>query len=248
MAATISDLANGVSAVAAASLATGATVTAAVGDWLVVLVAASNDGSAGASSISGVVDSDAVNTYTQRAIVNYDPGAAGAGATLGVFTCQVTQALSGDTITANFSPNTSEKSIQVYRVQPGASEAISFIACDATGVTGNATSHAAATVAVDSGDIIFGAAAIETDDAVTGDTDSDNGAWSSILTRLADGGADAATMSCSSQYKTTTGTGNQAWACSTVSARDSARTYLVIRSAVPAAGSPYYAYNQMMGA
>jgi hypothetical protein len=43
-------------------------------------------------------------------------------------------------------------------------------------------------------------------------------------------------MSCSSQYKITTGTGDQAWACTTASARDSAATYLVLRSAVAAGG------------
>lgn len=233
MAATISDLANGTSIVSSATVVTGSTVTASVGDGLVVLVAASNDGSSGAASLTTVVDSDAVNTYTQRALINYDPGAAGAGATLGIYTCVVTNALSGDTITANFSPNTSEKAIQVYKLVPGASEVISFVEADTTGSTGNASTYSAATVSVTSGDIIFGAAAIETDDAITGDTDTDSGSWSAIITRLADNGADASTMSCCSQYKTVSATANQAWACTSSTARDSARTYVIMRSAVP---------------
>lgn len=234
MAATISSAGDGVITASAATVATGATVTASVGDWLVVLVAVDNSGTNGAEPITNVVDSDAINSYTERAVINYDPGAASAGATLGIFTCSVTSALSNDTVTCNLSPNGTQAGIQVYRVQPGASEVVSFIACDTTGVTGNATSYTAATISVTSGDIIFGAASIETDDTVTGDTDTTNGSWSTILTRLGDGGADAAAMSCSSQHKTTTGTGNQDWACTTATARDSARTYLVIRSAVPA--------------
>jgi len=238
MAATISDLANGTGSAAGTPLATGATVTASVGDWLVVIAAASNDGTAGAASITTAVDSGGVNTYTNRAMINYDPGAAGAGATLGIYTCAVTSAIMNGTITINQSGDTSDKAVQVYKLVPGASEVISFIAADTTGSTGNATTHSAATVSVTSGDIIFGAAAIETDDAVTGDTDTTNGSWSSIITRLDDNGADAAAMSCSSQYKTVTATANQAWACTTVSLRDSARTYCVVRSAVPPAFQP----------
>jgi len=231
MAATISDLANAADTTADTACTTGATVTAAVNDWLVVIAAASNDGTNGAASMTTVVDSDGVNVYTQRALINYDPGAAGAGATLGIYTCRVTSALSLDTITTNYSVNTSQKSCQVYKVVPGAGEMVSFISADTTGVTGNLTEYLANTVAVTSGDIIFGAAAIETDDTVTGDSDSTNGSWSSVLTRLADGGADGATMSCVSQYKTTTGTGNQVWSATTTTGRDSAISYLVLRSA-----------------
>ncbi len=231
MALTISDLGNGVSAVAGTTLATGATITASVGDALLVIVGASNDGttpSAGASSISGVVDSDGVNTYDAKATINYDPGAAGAGATLAFYLCIVAAALSSDTITVNFSPSTSERSVQVYKIVPSAGKSISTIAVDGTGVTGNFTTYAATGVSVTSGDAIFGAAAIETDDAVTGDSDTTNGSWSAVLTRLADGGADASTMSCVSQYKITTGTGTQNWAATTATGRDSAISYIII--------------------
>jgi len=129
--------------------------------------------------------------------------------------------------------NTPEKAVQVYKVVPGASEVVSFIACDGTGSTGAVSPYTAPTVSVASGDMIWGAAALETDDAVTGDGDTTNGSWSAIITRLADNGADASAMSCSSQYKTVTATGNQSWECTTATGRDSARTYLVLRSAVP---------------
>ena len=233
MAATISNLANGTSITNDTACATGATVTAAINDWLLVVAASANAGTNGAASQSGVVDSDGVNTYTQRALINYDPGAASAGATLGLYTCQVTSTLSLDTITVNHSVNTPEKAVQVYKIVPGASEVISLVAVDTTGQTGNSTLYGSDAVSVASGDMIFGAAAIETDDAITGDADTTFGSWSTILTRLADNGADASTMTCSSQHKTTTGAGDQTWGCTSSTARDSARTTIVLRSAVP---------------
>lgn len=228
MALTISQAGNGVVTSSAASVATGNTITAAAGDWLVAFVAASNDGNVGASAIGTLSDSSSNPGWTNRATINYDPGAAGAGATLRVATCAVTVALSSGSVSCSMSPNITEGAIQVYKVVPGAAQVVTFRACDTTGSTGNATSYTAAQVSVTSGDTIFGAAAIETDDAITGDTDTTNGSWSTIWTVLADAGADASTMSVASQYKTATGTGNQNWACSSTTGRDSARTYLVI--------------------
>jgi len=233
MAATVSDLANGVGTTSTTTVVTGATVTGAVAsrDWFVVVVAGDNNGSAGVASLTTVVDSGASNVYTNRALINYDPGAAAAGATLGIYTCPVTADITNGTITANFSPATVAKAIQVYRVRPATGEVVSFIAADATGVTGSATSHAAATVSVTIGDIIFGATAIETNTAVTGDTDTTNGSWSAVVTRLANVSAtDLSSITSSSQYKTVTATGNQDWACTTAAAKDSARSYLVLRS------------------
>jgi len=247
MSATISNLANGTSITSNTTVVTGGTVTASVGDGLVVIVTASNDGSNGAASLTTVVDSDGVNVYTQRALINFDPGAAGAGATLGFYTCVVTQALSSDTITANFSGNTSEKTIQVYKMVPGAGEKIVFESADGTGVTGNLTTYAAATVSVPQGYTIFGAAAIETDDAISGDSDTTNGSWTAVVTRLADNGADAATMSGTSQYKTVTATGDQSWAATSATARDSAITYIIMSSKFEASAAIAEAADAMAG-
>lgn len=229
MAFTISDLANGTSTTNNTTLASGATVTANVGDWLVVLVAAANSGTSGAASISGVSDGSG-NTYTQRAIINRTDGSvASDGATLGVYTAPVTTLLSSGTVTVSFSANCAEKSVQVYRVSPGVGETVQFVACDATGATENAASHSAPTVSVTSGDTIFGASAIETDDAITGDSDTTNGSWSALISRLADGGLDPSAMVGVSQYKTVTGTGNQSWTVTETFSHSAASTYLVLR-------------------
>jgi hypothetical protein len=246
MSATVSGGGQGTSITADTTLASSANLDAAIGDWVLVEVAASNDGTNGAASgIASIVDSDGVNVYTLRATINYDPGAAGAGATLYFFTCPVTDALTSASVTVTFSVNTSEKAMQVWRIQPGAGEVISLVSVDTTGSTGSATTHSAPTVSVPVGGVIFAAAAIETDDTVTGDSDTTNGAWAGLTTRLADNGADAATMSLCMQGKIVTGAGDQAWACTTVSGRDSARSTLVLKSVVPPASNIKAASNHI---
>lgn len=231
MALTITDAGNGTSTSSSSSLSTGSTVTASVGDMLLAVVAGDNNGTSGAVSLASVQDSGG-NTWTQRALINQDPGSAAAGATLGIYTAAITSALSSGTVTANFSPNTAAKALQVYRVQPGAGELVQFIAADATGSTGSTTTHAAATVSVNNGDTIFGCAAVEQDAVgVTGDSDTTNGNWSSIISRIANTGSGSSSMLSASQYKTVNATGNQAWSCTTPSAADSARSYLILRAA-----------------
>jgi hypothetical protein len=230
MALTITSAENVRDTTSSASQTTGATINAAVGDWLIAQVSADNNGTNGASSISSVQDSSG-NTWTQRALINQDPGAAAAGATLAVYTCAVTVALVNGTVTANFSPNTTSKSTQVYQAVPGAGEAVQFVAAynttDASSASSTAT-HSAPTVSVNNGDTIFGFAAIETNATATGDSDTTNGSWSTLISRLSDTGTDATSMRGCSQWKTVNATGNQDWACTTVSSKDSARSYLVI--------------------
>jgi hypothetical protein len=231
MAATITDIGNATSITSDQTLSTAA-ISVQSGDWLVAILAGSNDAGAGTTPFDNPAaqqNGTPVINGVQRADVTYDPGAAGAGATCNFCTIPITDTRN-EAVATKFLVDTSQKAIQVYRVRPGAGETISFIAAETTGSTGNTQTHSAPTVSVTSGDIIFGAAAIETDDIVIADSDTDSGSWSLIITRLADGGADASTMSCVSQYKTVTATANQAWACTTASGRDSARTYLVLRS------------------
>lgn len=224
---TISDLGNGNSSSSGATVATGSTITASTGDWLVAIVAADNNGTNGATSLSSVTDSSS-NSWTQRALANQDPGAAAAGATLGIFTAPITSAPSSGTVTANFSPATTSKAIQVYRVQPPAGCAVIYIDADATGTTGASAASATTTVSVIINDTIFGAVAIETGTpGPSGDADSTNGSWSSALIRAGNTGTNATSMVNLSQYKTATATGNQTHN-STFSSTDWAASYLIL--------------------
>lgn len=232
MAATISNADGATATVGAATFDSSGGFAANVDDWLGILLSVSNDGTNGASCFTSfqiIVEGDA--TITVRANILYDPGAAGAGANLVLATGAVTTGFSAGKVRANFSPNFSQAAMRVLKIVPGASEAISFVEADATGLTGNTTTYSAATVSVTNLDMIFAAAAIETDDSITGDSDTTNGSWSTVDTVLADGGADASCMCLTYQYKTVTGTGNQDWACTSATARDSARSYMVLRSA-----------------
>jgi len=220
-------------------LTTSAVITAAIGDYLVVVLAATNAMPDGSSSFLDLVDSDGINTYTVRAHINNNrEGSSNLGTTLVLATCAVTDTLTSATISANFDPasagaGTRTKAMTVYRIQSAGT--ISYVTADATGQTGNDTLHAANTVSVVNGNIIFGAAALETGISITGDTDTLNGSWSAVETVVADpGSTDDINQSCVSQYKTVTATGNQSWSCSTTTAKDSARSYVVIKPAATA--------------
>lgn len=219
-------------------------VTASVGDVLLLCIAAVNTGGSGvAAVINSIADNagSSTNVYSQRGTTgNYTPGAIiGDGASQFFFECPVTTALSGATITITFSANNPQKAAEVYRMQPGVGETVAFVSVG-TASGGNRTSHSASTVSVTNGHTIFAMAAAETDDAITGDSDTTNGSWSTISTILADAGADPSSMSCSSQYKTVNATGNQSWACTTGSSRDSVANtiiYGIPKSIVAGAGS-----------
>lgn len=208
----------------------GLSTNASPGDVLVIAVAADNNGTNGASSTSSTLTDSASsgNVYTRQNETLHDPGAAAAGETLTIWTCPVTVTLSSTALQASFSPNTVAKCIQVYRVRPAAGEVVSFAQTALTGNTGSATSHAApATPSMSTGDVVLGFAAIQTNTAVTGDSDTTNGSWAAIQTTLANvGGSDASSMTLSSQSKVVTGAGAQNWACTTAVAKNSARNYV----------------------
>lgn len=214
------------------------------GDWFLSKVSISNDETNGAScfNVMSLAAGGGAVTYVTRANILYDPGAAGAGANLVLVTGEVTSTITNATFQidwVNVGTPPAQGVWHITKIAPGAGETISFIAADTTGSTGNTSTYSAATVSVTNGDMIWGVAAIETDDAITGDSDTTNGNWSSVLTFVQDTGADAVCMTVSSQNKTVNATGDQSWAATSTAARDSARTYIVLRSEVAGAGQPF---------
>lgn len=217
-------------------------VNAAVGDWLVVMVAADNNGTNGAASLSTSMSDSASNTYLNRGgLINQDPGAAAAGATFSMWTCKVTAALVLGTITANFSPNTTSKGMIAYRVQPAAGEDMQFIAVGAGGTGSGTTQTGASAVSVTNGDIIFCGSAVEANATVTGDSDSTNGNWSTLYQGIANTGTTGTSMTCTAQHKTVNATGNQTWTTTTAGAQDWAANYLILR---PVAATYWDAVNK----
>lgn len=220
MALTISQVGSNNSATSTATLAVTA-VTAAVGDWLVVMVAADNAGTNGAASLSSVTDS-AGNSYTMTSST-YDPGAASAGASFGLFRARITATLTGGTVTANFSPNTTAKAMVIYKIAPGANEAVAF---DRVGAGYTGTTKSITASAVTNGYTIFAGMAVETNAAVTADTDTTNGSWSSQYTDMGNTGTSSASMRVCGQYKTVTATGDQTF--NTATSGDGAVNWLTL--------------------
>lgn len=209
MALTITAAGSANSTTASASL-TVTGITAAVGDWLVVVCAADNAGTSGASSMGSASDS-ASNTWTTRAITNRTQVSSAAdGATLGFFTAQVTSALSSGTVSISFSPNTTSKAAVVWRVQPGTGEAVAY-GTVGPGATGSTSAPTITTSSITNGTTVFGAWAGETNAAVTADSDTTNGSWATQQTAVASTGSAASSQTVATQYKTVTGTGTQTY-------------------------------------
>lgn len=189
-------------------------VTAAVGTWLIVAVAADNAGTNGASSVTTCTDAVS-NTYTEKISVLKDPGAAAVGTTLVVWVCEVENALSSTNITIGFSPNTAAKTAIVWKLTPDSGYSISYETAG-TGATGSSTGPNITTGAITSGDTVFCFSAHEygtyntVPATVTGDSDTSNGSWSSVYRDTALGAGYAGQI-IASQYKTTTGTSSQVW-------------------------------------
>lgn len=205
-------------------------LTASVGDWLVVAVAADNAGTNGAASLSTTLTDSASNTYDHRELLNRDPGAANAGVTASLWTAAITSALSSGSITVSFSPNTTAKAAIVYRIQPDANKQIAHVSDNNSGSGSSSTQPSVtANVNVTSGDTLFKCVGYETGtgNMITGDSDTTNGSWSTIYT--AQVGTGDTGMSVSGQYKTVTATGNQDHKTTTSIACDYATVYVILR-------------------
>lgn len=232
MAATITNLTGATSTAGGTDTITASgAYTVAVGDGVVVMVAAPNSGASGAFSPVSVEDSDGINTYTQRVTSLRDPGATGDGTQFAVFTCIVTDAVTSGDVTATFDDTSGSKVIQVYRFRPGTGEVVEYITADSNGNTGSASSvTTGTTVSITGGDTIFCGAAVEANGSATGDSDTTNGSWSAVVNRTADNGGDNTSTTLPSQYKTVTATGTQLWSATYGSAKDFAASYVVLRS------------------
>lgn len=205
------------------------TVTASVGDLLVVEVAANNAGTNGAAATTVITDAVG-NTYTQRAQINRDPGAANEGATLTLFTGVITNAITGQNLTCTFTNGQPTRAVLGgYKFVPGAGETASYISTDTTGTSGSGTASSIVTTSITSGDTVVGAIALESDAAITGDSDTSNGSWSTIYGNTT--GSGNAGMQLRSQYKTVSATATQTYNNSWTGANDYASTYVVVRSA-----------------
>lgn len=225
MSLTVSALATATSNASGATLAV--TVTAAIGDMLVLAVAADNAGAAGVASLSATVTDSAGNTWTNRGgLINRTAASvASDGTTLGIWTCLVSATLTAGTITASFSPNTTAKAALVWKAVAPAGQVPTFHSVGA-GVTGIGSTWSTGNVAVPSGYTFIGITALESQTDVIADADTTNGTWSAAQSAIA--GTSANLSQCiNSQWKNATAAGNQIYN-PTFSTRDFAGNWLIL--------------------
>lgn len=220
MAITVANITTATSTTSSSTLATTASVTAAAGTWLYVALACDNNGTNGDPSVAtNSISDSASNTWTNRVLLNNDPGAAAAGITLAIWTCEVTNALTNGTITISFSPNTTSKTFVVQRLTPGSGEKVVYVDTGA-GATGSSNAPTINSTSVAADDVIFGAIAIEGNDTITGDSDTSNGTWSTQYTQVANTGTVLTSVRIATQYKAVTSTSSQTYNVSYTTARD----------------------------
>jgi len=228
MALTISEAGKNTSTTSSATLVVTLSQSVAAGDMLVVVVAADNAGGGGASSIASVTDSKS-HTYTQREIRNRDPGAGAAGATLAIYSAPITTAMTtSDTVTVNFSPNTTSKVALVWELVTASTEFPKYLSNG--GSTGNTANPSLQSSSITSGDAVIYGLAVESNASLTGDSDTTNGSWAALYSDTANTGSDLTSIVGGSQNKVVTGTATQTWN-TTIVARDWALGYTVFTPA-----------------
>lgn len=214
----------GASNTSTATLAFNCGLTVAVGDLIVVIAGNDNAGSGGARSLTSIT-TGVGNTFTFQIDALRDPGAANAGAQLVIATSVATASMtSTDQITCNYSPNTTAKSAQAYKVTKDAANDWSIPLAGTTSTqanTANPTITTSANVIV--ADMVVAGVGAESTAAGTGDADTTNGTWSALVSTASGG-----TMRTYSQYKVqTTADSTQAFTL-TLAAADHAVGILVL--------------------
>jgi len=175
------------------------------GSLAVLALAYDNSVTGGADPYSSITD-NAGNTWTSRLNVLNDPGAANAGSTLRIFTTTVGTLSSTSVVTVTFSTSTTAKAwtFTEFTSNTGVASYSS-----GNSATGSSTTPTINSSSIDVNTVIFGAMANEGNSAITADSDTTNGNWSTQQTSSI-GNATGA-MQIASQYKIVNATGTQTY-------------------------------------
>lgn len=195
-------------------------ITAAVGDWLIVIVACDNSATGGGTPLDdNAVTDSAGNSYTRRTNRTQQTGTGpGEGVSMSAYTAEITSALSSGTVTVTLSTNTTSKAALVRKVVPGAGEAVSWVTNG--GAQGSTNTPTITSSSITNGDVVIGYVGIETNQSTSQDSDTTNGTWSTQHTAVANTTVDGTSIRVSSQHKTVTATATQTYNVSITNARD----------------------------
>lgn len=225
------------SSAAATSFGFQVGIAASAGDVLVIVLSQDNGGSSGVQSLTAptlINSTTGKGTVTSRRQQNWDPGAADAGITQGIYELLLTAPVEAtDWIQCNSSAS-DRMSACVIRVQPDPGFALAFSATG--GTTGASTAAPTHTTAanVTSGDIIIAGYSGATNATVTLDSDTSNGSWSAQLTSKSDSGTLGTSTTVAAQYKVVTGTATQTYNPTTGAAADCVVGYVTYTQATTA--------------
>lgn len=203
--------------------------TVTVGNTIFAFLAMDNSFTNGASQLIQLSFTNDVGAgaWIPLGTVTNDPGAADEGVQIYAWYCKVGRALGvGETLTI-------QAAVSVGRAAMSAREFSGVLVRggpdNRTVATGNGTTASAPAISpVSAGDIVFGIAGIENNVAITGDSDTTDGSWVGSNTTISNSGTAATSMTCTVQYKITTGTANQNWQSTWTGAADWAAMAIVL--------------------
>lgn len=214
-----------------------ATITASVGDSLIVVAGSDNLSGAAEAMPEGSVTDSSGNTWARLLFLG-GSGSSGAHAAIAIFGCIVTNALTGGTITLTPNATVAAKGFTVHRYT-GLSLTVRGLN---TGAVTATTPAALSTSTPVSGDLVIAASVLEgpTSDTWTPDTDTTLGSWSAVTTSGTTGGTATGNIAIRSQHKIVNATGTQTYNGSNSVSRDMCRGIiaLVPSPAPPSAPEP----------
>ena len=193
---------NNYSITASTTFTTSLNTNFSVGDMLVVFVGADN---AGASGVVGNIVSmtgTGFDTFIRRRNDVYDPGSASTGVEIAIFTATcITDRLSTDTVTINFTNSTGSKVALGYKVSSSNQGILNFSTSGANVGSATATPTVTTSIIATNNLVIAGLAAETNANLTAGDTDTINGTWSSVTNGTANTGTLLTSIRMSTQYK-----------------------------------------------
>jgi len=209
------------------------------GTFGVLVVAVDNEGSGGNTAIAPSTVTDSVgNVWTRRLSGIRDPGAAGAGAEVAIYTADVTTALTtSNNITITWGGSTSPvaKAWTLTQIAADTGKIIQFGRSTTAANDSSTTPSVATAMSVAAGDIVVGGGAAEKPSSETwsADGDTSNGTWTAAQTTGF--GTTTSAMSVQSELKVTTGTATQTYnPAFSPTARDWVVGIIVLREFNPA--------------
>lgn len=210
----------------------------AIGSIGVLCISADNSAGTGATKNfpSSFSDSKS-NTWTLRLDELWDPGAAAAGVEMAIYTSVLTSALvADDTITVTFSvANVVGKIAAIWEFAPQSAGTMSFLSSGFTTPGSSTSAPTVTTTSITSGDYVVGLSASESFGVYTGDSDTTNGSWKTMMHYGKTVGVGG--ISICTQWKLTTGTATQTYNPTIGTALDTMIGWISLRETVSAGGA-----------